>query len=166
MTASGRNAKRFVRYDLTSTRKYSLSPQTRRVLTNLDEPITITTAFRANDPQQRAIVDLIDEYGRLSDKVTVRHLDPLYDLTGLEELAAEVTQRYDAELADVRAAVTGGLEAATNVRGELEAVGQGLEALAAQSDADPRDAEDAHAVRRRAGAVRRATCAVERNARG
>lgn len=58
---------RFVRWDLTETKQYSLSPATRKILTELDDPLKIEAYFSRNLPPQflalrRQIDDLFREY--------------------------------------------------------------------------------------------------------
>jgi hypothetical protein len=100
------------RFDLTATRKYTLSPQTRKVLTSLDDPVRIVTLFAggAADAQTaRRISDfreLLDEYEyRSSGKVEVEHLDAVSDIAAYEQLAAELRLRYRDEIGPVEKAI-------------------------------------------------------------
>lgn len=62
------------RFDLTSSGLNTLSPQTIQVLQALDAPVSIVV-FQAHD-EQRGAEDLLEEYGRHTDKLNVRILDP------------------------------------------------------------------------------------------
>src|SRR6478735_4536897 len=64
--------KKFIRYDLSATRSHSLSPQTRRVLDRLNQPLTLVAMFQDDGHGQagselaaarrRNLEDLLEEY--------------------------------------------------------------------------------------------------------
>ncbi|MEO0966496.1 MAG: Gldg family protein, partial [Planctomycetota bacterium] len=75
---AGASVKSLVRYDLTATRRYSLSPQTRQVLDGLDEKIVIVRLFSARGVEEvQRVIDLIDEYAQYSPRITVEDDLPL-----------------------------------------------------------------------------------------
>lgn len=65
------------RWDLTPNKKFSLSPQTVKLLQSLDRAVTIYDFDRQGGaPSAR---DLLDNYGAESRRVSVRYLDPVRD---------------------------------------------------------------------------------------
>ncbi len=65
-----------VRFDLTSGDVYSISPQTRRVIESLSDPVTITYFY---DLRSKGLLDakaLLEQYADLSDQITLRAYDP------------------------------------------------------------------------------------------
>ncbi len=116
--------KQWVRYDLTATRAYSLSPQTLKVLGSLEEPRRIVTSFRSTTPPLQRIRDLIDEYGRYGKTIEVEHLNPLHDVLRRDQFFNEVHAIYAEQLAPTQAAAARGLEALDS----LESAFAGVEA--------------------------------------
>lgn len=84
------------RMDLTSERLYSITPATKRVLTNLDEDLTITGFFSERTHPKLAplvpeVEDLLEEYAAVSGgRVRVEIVDPGED----EEVEQEASERY------------------------------------------------------------------------
>ncbi|MBI4200226.1 MAG: GldG family protein [Chloroflexi bacterium] len=79
-----------VRWDLTATRRFSLAPQTRDILTGLQEPVRATAFFVAGNPSQdqyrTAVEDLMKEFGRQQPKLfSFRFLDPDREVTIAKE---------------------------------------------------------------------------------
>jgi hypothetical protein len=103
---------RFVRIDMTATRQYSLSPQTRQVLSGLDEEVQMVMLFTAGvgaEEQQEQISDLIDEYARRSDgRIRTQQIDPAYDIAAYEKFAAQLRQRYEEQLAQTKKTINEG----------------------------------------------------------
>ncbi len=62
------------RWDLTPNQKYSLSPQTKKVLQGLDRQVTISVFDREQYFRERR--DLLDNYSAASHHVTVEYVDP------------------------------------------------------------------------------------------
>lgn len=62
------------RWDLTPDQKYSLSPQTRKLLKELKRDITIFAFDQERAPRGRR--DLLDNYSALTPRVTLRYVDP------------------------------------------------------------------------------------------
>lgn len=63
------------RLDLTSTREYSLSDQTRKILKNLNQEVTVTSFFQPGNKAQ----ELWKEYTYLSSKLKYTPVDPDQD---------------------------------------------------------------------------------------
>jgi ABC-type uncharacterized transport system involved in gliding motility auxiliary subunit len=61
------------RWDLTAAGQFSLSDQTRRVISNLDEPVNIRVFHRADDVQR--FRDRLDSYTYASPQVRVQYID-------------------------------------------------------------------------------------------
>ncbi|GAB4421373.1 MAG: Gldg family protein [Bacteroidia bacterium] len=84
----------YVRLDFTADRRYTLSPSTREIIRNLDQPVTITAYFSDNLPPQLATVgndlrDLLAEYRSVSGgNVVFAFVDPTDD----EEKEAEAAR--------------------------------------------------------------------------
>jgi ABC-2 type transport system permease protein len=94
------------RVDLTAEGLYSISPATRRILTNLDEELTIVGYFSQRthpklSPLVPQLVDLLDEYRAVSrGKVHVEIVDPGQS----EEAEQEAADRYGVSSAPFRLA--------------------------------------------------------------
>ena len=68
-------ASRYTRHwDLTPNQKYSLSPQTQKVLKNLNRDVTLYVFDRERAFRERR--DLLDQYASASHRITVRYVDP------------------------------------------------------------------------------------------
>src|SRR5579872_1056274 len=61
-------------YDATSNKRYSLSPQTAKIVKGLKEDTTIT--YFDQSTRFREGKDLLDEYANLSPKVKIKYVDP------------------------------------------------------------------------------------------
>ncbi len=102
-----------MRFDLTATRAYTLSPQTRQILNDLDQPITVVTLFAESTSPSREVVrrmtqfsDLLDEYElRGRDKVEVEHIDPALDTEAYTDFAATLGEHYTDQLSPARQAI-------------------------------------------------------------
>jgi ABC-type uncharacterized transport system involved in gliding motility auxiliary subunit len=68
-------ASRYTRHwDLTPGKKYSLSPQTSKILKGLDRDVTVYIFDRKEGLREGR--DLVDNYSRASHRLTVRYVDP------------------------------------------------------------------------------------------
>ena len=107
------------RTDLTSSRRYSLSEQTIKVLGDLDNDYQIVTllppADSVQDPRLSSIIqqatDITDEYARRSNNVTVDHLSPGLQITRIEAFYESLRDRYAGKLEPVVAAIEVGRDA-------------------------------------------------------
>jgi len=85
----------FFRADLTEDKQYTLGRATKDILTNLDEPVTITAYFTEGLPTQYASIkdefrDLLIEYNNLSKgKVAYEFKDPTTD----QQLEQQIQQK-------------------------------------------------------------------------
>ena len=62
------------RWDLTSTKEYSVSDQTRKVLQDLKEPINVRVFARTDD--FRRFQDRLDQYKYVTKQLSVEYIDP------------------------------------------------------------------------------------------
>ncbi len=85
------------RWDLTSTRQYSLSPLTRKVLDRFDGEFRIVTLLDASEglreDTQRAR-DLVEEYARASGKVKIEHINPATELAKRDAFEKSIHTRF------------------------------------------------------------------------
>lgn len=66
----------FYRWDLTESGMFTLSPQTKQVLANLKEPVTVKGFFTPQSGwMQQSAEDLLKEYAAASDKFTYEFID-------------------------------------------------------------------------------------------
>ncbi len=121
--------RRFVRYDLTATRSYSLSKQTLEVLKGLKDDYRIVTLLSGDDPALGVLrseieqgKSLIDEYASYSNRVTVEHVDPGLQVTRVEQFHKELIARYESRLTPLRGAVDQGVAALDAVRRDTAAM--------------------------------------------
>jgi len=71
------SSQHFYRLDVTRSGRYTLAPQTKKIMRALDKKIRITSFFRSSqENEQAAFEELIDQYSYLSDKITYRNIDP------------------------------------------------------------------------------------------
>lgn len=64
------------RLDWTQDKSFTISEQTRKVLSNLDKPISITGFFQQGDTGQTQVTDLLREYGQYTSLLTWKFIDP------------------------------------------------------------------------------------------
>ncbi|MEM6392219.1 MAG: Gldg family protein [Planctomycetota bacterium] len=103
----GPGVKGWVRYDLTSTRRHSLSEQTRVVLERLDSPVRLVVMTTGDDTARRRLMDLAEEYGRQSRWVSAERVDPVADPAGRDAVYAALHDRYGYTLGALQARLTG-----------------------------------------------------------
>ncbi len=65
--------------DLTQNKMYTLSEETRKVLSGIDRDVKITAFFPAGDAIGEMVADLLKEYTRLSPRIDVEFVDPDQD---------------------------------------------------------------------------------------
>lgn len=102
-----------VRLDTTTAGLYSLKPQTLNIIKNNSQDIRIVSLYtrakdaKAYEQQGRQedeldevtpVADLLDEYQRKGNKITVEVIDPVAQATRVDQLVEEVTQRYGGEI--------------------------------------------------------------------
>lgn len=64
------------RVDLTETGQYSLSQQSKQILTGLDEPVEVIAFMAPSAPQAESVRNLLEEYQHVSDRLDYRFVDP------------------------------------------------------------------------------------------
>lgn len=106
----------YARWDWSSTESYTLSEATRKVVSGLDGPVTITTLLASGAPRRLELATLLESYAALSPQLEVQRIDP--DRQPVEYL--ELTQ----SLSSFDGAPAGPLSrpAAVVERGERKAV--------------------------------------------
>lgn len=75
------------RWDLTESKSFTLSEQTRKVLDSIDRPVTIKAFFATAAPEQSKVKDLLDTYRYYNPKITYEFIDP--------DRHPEVAKRYE-----------------------------------------------------------------------
>lgn len=82
------NHRHYYRIDMTRSKRFTLSSQTRNILKGLEKQLTITTLFNSNDPLFRFVKDLLDQYeSQNPDKIKVVYVDPLTQRHRVQEFA-------------------------------------------------------------------------------
>ena len=86
----------YLRWDLSTTKKFSVSDETKNYIKEqLDKRVTITMAFLKSSKVRKQLKLLLEEYSRISDrKIIFNHFDPVIDKTN----ALEITNRYEREI--------------------------------------------------------------------
>lgn len=116
--------KRLRPLDLTAAGKYSLSPQTRKVLSQLTEDYRIVTLFGMTDPtlEPADILearDLIDQYARFSDRIHVEHIAFGRETARLEKFLRSLTERYQDQLQPLQSALDQARQSLQDLRTQL-----------------------------------------------
>ena len=83
-------ARHYVRLDLTSTKHYALSDQTRMVLDKLSVPVEVVVVKGPYTGLHQEITDLLAEYTAHSSRLSVQEIDPLRNPGDIEQ----IHQRY------------------------------------------------------------------------
>lgn len=65
-----------IRIDTTGNKRFSLSPQTVKVLSGLQTEISFTCFFKEATPEMMQLQDLLSEYGKVSPRIDFRFVDP------------------------------------------------------------------------------------------
>lgn len=69
-------ARHTIQWDFSETKRFSLSPQTHRVLRGLPREVKVTVFSQERSPSFTAYRDLLDSYRSHSDKLRVDYVDP------------------------------------------------------------------------------------------
>ena len=101
------------RLDTTSDKQYSLKPQTINIIRDLKAPIRIvslytkaeTTPTAGSTDYSAAVADLLDEYKRSGRNIDTEVIDPINQPSKVDDLVADVTNKYGGEVARYRAFV-------------------------------------------------------------
>ncbi|MBW1710680.1 MAG: GldG family protein [Deltaproteobacteria bacterium] len=78
------------RWDLTQNKRFSLAPQTIKVLKNLTEPVKASAFFQENSPGQGRVKNIFEQYAHASAKFKYEMVDP--DREPARVKAAKVTR--------------------------------------------------------------------------
>ena len=109
--------RQFVRFDLTATRRYSLSPQTVNLLDNLKSNYQFVTLFNRTNPYVDQARDLVEEYQRYGgNNLTVDHMNPGRDLSRVETFFETLRTRFEHKLTPINTAITTGRQALEKIR--------------------------------------------------
>lgn len=65
-----------VRWDLTATKRYTFSDQTKKIVKSLKKDVEAIAFYRSDERTRQAMEDLLQEVSRLSPKFTHRFIDP------------------------------------------------------------------------------------------
>lgn len=68
--------KHSVRYDMTESKRYSLAPQTLKVLENLKTQVNVTGFFQGEGGMNKRARDLLDQYAHACPKFKYKMIDP------------------------------------------------------------------------------------------
>jgi hypothetical protein len=98
----GPGIKHFVRYDLTATRRYSLSEQSIKVLQDLKGDYQIVGLFRGSNVHLRRIPRLMNEYAAYADSLTVRNIRFDTDAKARQELLQNLKAAFESDLKPIR----------------------------------------------------------------
>lgn len=86
-------ARRYTRWDLTTNKRYSLSPATVQTLRDLPEVVQIWVLLGPSDPLEQSVKQLLVAYQAETTKLEVHYVDPDRDTAALED----VRQRFKIE---------------------------------------------------------------------
>ncbi len=78
LVANSLSIANYKRFDMTALAQFSLAPQTKQVLAELNVPIKAIAFLSPNDPYgiNSYILDMLNEYKTISDKITIQVIDP------------------------------------------------------------------------------------------
>ena len=115
------SARRFLRFDLTEDKRYTVSKATKNVIKNLDDIVTITAYFSTEPAEvnriRRDVRDVLDEFDAFSQKLKIKFIDPgEFDETqkqelrfkGIPEVRINVRQKDKVAIANVYMALSVG----------------------------------------------------------
>ena len=83
--------------DLTSSKIYSLTDETKQYLATLDDDITIYV-LAPKDDADSTLVKTLDRYQALSDHITVKYVDPAEDPTFIQKYTDDASNIYENSL--------------------------------------------------------------------
>jgi hypothetical protein len=103
-------AKGILHYDVTATRQYSLSPQTLKILGELEGEYKLINLYSTTNLrlEVQRVRDLVAEYGLYSNNITVEYIDPVYDPAKTDRLLTQILLRYEDQLAQSSKAIDKG----------------------------------------------------------
>ncbi len=65
-----------VRWDLTATKRYTLSDQSKKIVKALKKDVSAVAFYRSDERTRQAMEDLLHEFSQLSSKFTYQFIDP------------------------------------------------------------------------------------------
>lgn len=65
-----------VRWDLTATKRYTLSDQSRKIVKTLKKDVSAVAFYRSDERTRQAMEDLLQEFSQLSHRFTYQFIDP------------------------------------------------------------------------------------------
>ena len=68
--------KRYKRFDFTTNKIYTLSPQTKKILKNLKENLNIYAFYKETFGEKKKAQDLFEQYKEVSNKIKYQFIDP------------------------------------------------------------------------------------------
>ena len=96
------------RVDTTAAGVYSLKPQTVNIIRDLKAPIKLVSLYTdlgnadGGTDYAQTVADLLDEYKRKGKNIEVEIIDPVNQPTKVDDLIADVTNKYGGEVAKYR----------------------------------------------------------------
>jgi ABC-type uncharacterized transport system involved in gliding motility auxiliary subunit len=90
----------FARADLTSTRRFSLAPQSTQVVRGLDEDATLYAFVTKDDPSFEFVKDRLREYEQASSRVKVRYVNPYKEPAVVEQLEIKAETPVAVQIGD------------------------------------------------------------------
>jgi ABC-type uncharacterized transport system involved in gliding motility auxiliary subunit len=91
------SARHFRRWDLTTSRSFTVSDQARKVLSSLKAPLKVTVFLSPADELFGRVTDLLDAFREVSPRISVETIDPDRDRARVQALA----QEYKVNVANV-----------------------------------------------------------------
>lgn len=83
------SSRHYARWDLTKQQMTAISDQTRQILSQLTEPLSIIIFYQSNHRLYPLVKDLLTEYERISPQVQVEYVDPEQDIARAQQLVNE-----------------------------------------------------------------------------
>ncbi|QQE11706.1 hypothetical protein JD969_19855 [Planctomycetota bacterium] len=128
---------RYLRYDLTATRQYSLSPQTLKVLKSLDKGYRIVSVIDAvslqnqniSSLQTERVVGLIDEYPLYSSHIDIEKINPVHDQQKLSDFYQELEDRYKDKVGPITESIVTAQELINDLVAKLKPISKDIEGL-------------------------------------
>jgi glutaredoxin-related protein len=108
-----------MRLDMTATRIYSLSDQTRKLLGKLDKDVQIVTLISRNAEEINKAKDLITEYANYSKHISVEHIDPARQISRVEQFYGTIKKRYASTLTPLEDAIKQGRDEAQRLSHDI-----------------------------------------------
>lgn len=124
-------AKSWLRYDLTATRAYTLAPQTQKLLSELNNDLSLTAILRIDDKNGQDVADLLEEYAQVSNRLTIELIHPDRDLARLETFYGQLEARFADETGPLAAAVTTGLDGLGRLADDVAAMKEQIDQITA-----------------------------------